>query len=208
MPKETFDRLAPKKKKRIVDAFLLEFAAHAYEEASITTVVKKLKIAKGSIYQYFENKLELFIYLVTSSNQKKQVFVESINRKDFSDFWAYLKTLYIAGNDFEKAHPLESKFLISIEKNTYSPALSELYATWRHVVIGEYTSIIKQEITKGLFRSDLPADKMAFMLYKLLLSINDYVRYHPGDTTDQDQLIAAVDDYILILKPAFDIPTS
>ncbi len=54
MPKETFNKLSQDKKDRITQGFLKEFYNKPYEEASITAVVKELGIAKGSVYQYFE----------------------------------------------------------------------------------------------------------------------------------------------------------
>lgn len=64
MPKPTFRNLPPEKRDRIVEAALQEFAVHPYGAASINTIVDQAGIAKGSFYQYFDGKFDLFRYLV------------------------------------------------------------------------------------------------------------------------------------------------
>ncbi|MCF6361648.1 MAG: TetR/AcrR family transcriptional regulator [Cyclobacteriaceae bacterium] len=54
-----------------------EFALHSYEGASITRLVGELKMAKGSIYQYFEDKEDLYNYLVENAQNK---LLEVINK--------------------------------------------------------------------------------------------------------------------------------
>ncbi len=64
MPKATFDNLPAEKRQRLIDIAIDEFAEHPYAAASVTRIVKKAGIAKGSLYQYFENKQDLFLYLL------------------------------------------------------------------------------------------------------------------------------------------------
>ena len=61
MPKETFLNLPEEKRNRILDAAIQEFAANPYDVASISNIVRKVGIAKGSFYQYFEDKKDLVI---------------------------------------------------------------------------------------------------------------------------------------------------
>ncbi len=63
MPKKTFYNLPESKRSRLLQAAYAEFARHGYEGASITRLVKHLGIAKGSVYQYFADKRELYHYL-------------------------------------------------------------------------------------------------------------------------------------------------
>lgn len=79
MPKEAFKNLKPKKKKQIFLAAKTEFTKNLYEDVSICQVIKEAKISRGSFYLYFENKLDLYCY-VLSYNRKKLIerFVEDI----------------------------------------------------------------------------------------------------------------------------------
>ena len=68
MPKETFFNLPEAKRQRIIDLALAEFAEKDYDTASISRIVSQAGIAKGSFYQYFENKEDLYTYLLTLGN--------------------------------------------------------------------------------------------------------------------------------------------
>lgn len=62
LPKQTFFNLPPEKRKLLTDLTLEEFAAHTYHAASLSHIVEQAGIAKGSMYQYFENKFDLYVY--------------------------------------------------------------------------------------------------------------------------------------------------
>lgn len=60
----TFQNLNENKKNRIIDAALVEFSTRPFNEASITNIVKNADISRGSFYQYFGNKENIYKYLV------------------------------------------------------------------------------------------------------------------------------------------------
>lgn len=82
MPREAFNNLKLKKKKQIFLAAKAEFTKNSYEDVSICQVIKEAKISRASFYLYFENKLDLYCY-VLSYNRKKLVetFVQDISLK-------------------------------------------------------------------------------------------------------------------------------
>lgn len=64
MPSQRFHNLKQVKKRDFLKMAYKEFSLHSYEGASITRLVSDLKMAKGSIYQYFKDKDDLYNYLV------------------------------------------------------------------------------------------------------------------------------------------------
>lgn len=76
MPSERFHQLKPVKKKNFLKKAYEEFSLHAYEGASITNLVAELKMAKGSVYQYFDNKEDLYLFLVNHARMKLQLVLE------------------------------------------------------------------------------------------------------------------------------------
>ncbi|TGE35647.1 TetR/AcrR family transcriptional regulator [Desulfosporosinus fructosivorans] len=67
MPKKTFFRLDEEKQERVVRAAISEFHTNGFAKAKVETIAENAAVAKGSIYQYFENKKELFMHSVTWS---------------------------------------------------------------------------------------------------------------------------------------------
>jgi AcrR family transcriptional regulator len=70
MPKQTFLNLSEAKRRAFLEIALDEFANNDYNTASISKIVEKAGIAKGSVYQYFEDKQDLFLYLLDFANQE------------------------------------------------------------------------------------------------------------------------------------------
>ena len=64
---KTFERLSESKRHAFLEAAYREFALKGYEAASITNLVKDLGIAKGSVYQYFDDKKDLYEHLINSA---------------------------------------------------------------------------------------------------------------------------------------------
>lgn len=66
MPKQTFFRLAPERQQQVLDAAKLAFSQRPYEEVNVTELITKMGIATGSFYQYFEDKKDLYFYVLKS----------------------------------------------------------------------------------------------------------------------------------------------
>jgi AcrR family transcriptional regulator len=64
MPKETFFNLPEEKRTLITNIAIDEFGNHDYGDVSISRIVARAGIAKGSFYQYFEDKEDLYSYLL------------------------------------------------------------------------------------------------------------------------------------------------
>ena len=64
MPKQTFFNLPSEKREVILEAARQEFSEVTLQEASIANIIKRAQIPRGSFYQYFEDKDDLFLYLV------------------------------------------------------------------------------------------------------------------------------------------------
>lgn len=77
MPKPAFFNLSEKKRQKITDLAIAEFASADYDNASISNIVKQAKSAKGSFYQYFEDKKGLYLYLVDSASVQRIEFIEA-----------------------------------------------------------------------------------------------------------------------------------
>lgn len=68
MPKPLFSQLAPSKQEKIYQALLQEFATHPYAEASTNRIAKQAGIAKGSLFNYFEDKEDLYLYTLITTH--------------------------------------------------------------------------------------------------------------------------------------------
>ncbi|MBE6069112.1 MAG: TetR/AcrR family transcriptional regulator [Clostridium lundense] len=64
MPKDTFLNLPSEKQDKVMRSAINEFSKHGFEKGNVGDIAKKAEVAKGSMYQYFQNKKELFLYSI------------------------------------------------------------------------------------------------------------------------------------------------
>lgn len=104
MPKSTFFALAEERRDRLVREAILEFADRTYAEASLSQIARRASIPKGSFYQYFEDKLDLYRWLLTEeAPRRKREFVGA--GPAGGDFWARLEATIERGMAFLVEHP-------------------------------------------------------------------------------------------------------
>lgn len=64
MPTSTFFNLPPPKREKLIHAAVAEFARKPYGEVSINRIIQAAEIPRGSFYQYFADKTDLFRYVL------------------------------------------------------------------------------------------------------------------------------------------------
>jgi AcrR family transcriptional regulator len=72
MPTDTFFHLPIDKQKRILSAAKKEFSRVPLKDASIANIIKDAEIPRGSFYQYFENKEDLYYYYFHTLKKNSQ----------------------------------------------------------------------------------------------------------------------------------------
>lgn len=93
MPKKTFYNLPIEKQKVIVEAAKKEFSRVPVSEASIANIVATAGIARGSFYQYFESKEDLFDFVFESVGSLKS-YLERELKKDKIDLFLINEGIY------------------------------------------------------------------------------------------------------------------
>lgn len=184
MPKQTFLNLNPAKRHSIQNAFYREFTIHKYDDASISSVLKILGMAKGSFYQYFENKQGLFKYLMQHCFEKKMEYVSNVKREDFETFWEFWRAMYTEGIQFDRECPLLSNFGYHLMENMNSPTLKPMYNALYQQGLDGMKALIQPEIDNGSFRNDVPPDRLAFYLMKIGEQLLQYMKFNYGEEFD------------------------
>lgn len=88
MPKRTFFNLPEHKKDHLLHAAKEEFSRVPLSEASIANIVKTAGIPRGSFYQYFEDKEDVFYYLLMKHAEEKRRKVVAIMNQHEGDLFA------------------------------------------------------------------------------------------------------------------------
>lgn len=176
MPKETFTNLTLEKRSSFIREALREFARYNFESASINRIIKTLGIARGSVYQYFEDKLDLWLYLKDYCEDRKMTYIQSVNRDEYPDFWAYYSALYIRGIDFDLEQPLCSRFLYRVGFSENSAEVLPYLQSWKEKANVMFTHWVEAEKRQGTFNSTISTEIAVHFLINMSLSIADLLQ--------------------------------
>lgn len=106
MPYETFYNLPIEKQENILSVAIKEFANHPYAAVSISAIVRDAGIAKGSFYQYFVDKKDLYLHVLQLGMARKLNLVTQLGPPNNNlKIFDYLKWMMQASVQFELAHP-------------------------------------------------------------------------------------------------------
>lgn len=175
MPKNTFFNLSEEKRARIVESSIEEFSSNPYEVASINQIVKHSEIAKGSFYQYFENKEDLYKHLVEICEVEKESYIDiAIKRTKYVDFFERLKEVYKSIMRFSDEKPKYAAVLDHIYKiddlNLKSEILESLELDGPNV----FSKLIDEAIEEGELKSSLDTELIASFLVNINVFLKEY----------------------------------
>lgn len=93
MPKQTYFHLSKDKQETLIAAAKKEFSRVPLHEASVANIIKSAGIPRGSFYQYFEDKEDLFYYLLNQLAEKSnRRFISVLMDKNGDLFETFIAT--------------------------------------------------------------------------------------------------------------------
>lgn len=149
MPKQTFFNLPEEKREMIINAAVEEFAQYGLENASTNRIVKNSSIAKGSFYQYFEDKQDVFMYMLSVIEQKEMEFFKSKHPPSTNmDTFQYFRWMVKTGMEFGLAHPrmVQAAWRVLLGEGLY---YGKNFGEYRQKGKQALTTLIKQAIERG-----------------------------------------------------------
>ena len=148
MPKQTFIKLPNDKKETLISAAMKEFSRAPLFEASISNIVKEAGIPRGSFYQYFEDKDDLYYFLLDEFSQRLRTRFISILKKQNGDimetFIESYRMMLINLQSIESRQFFRNAFLNMNYKaeNTLTPDVSKEQL---HTRLAEVVGLVDQD---------------------------------------------------------------
>lgn len=220
MPKPTFFNLPPDKRRRFVDAALNEFALRDYRAASVGRIVDAVGIAKGSVYQYFDGKLDLYRYLVDLAAETKFRHIDARLAGDAPDFFSQVRQAAFHGARFDFSEPRYASLLVHA---TYVPSLpetAEVSARLRATSHAYLRGLVDAGVARGDLRADLDREMTVYALYQLTVALRDFlgarfgfsfedaVRAGAGLPIRDEELGAVLDELVGVLRHGLAHPAA
>ncbi|OPX86978.1 TetR/AcrR family transcriptional regulator [Pelotomaculum sp. PtaB.Bin117] len=164
MPKDTFNNLSDDKKQKIFDAAVKEFSAKRFSEASINQIVKTAEIPRGSFYQYFENKEDIYRYMFERiGKEKREIALHSENIDTDADFFEICLESTKATFEWAQHHPeyLRISMYMEIDDSEFVTKLRASFAE-------RFVKFIERDKERGLIKRETDSYLVAEMVYTLI----------------------------------------
>jgi AcrR family transcriptional regulator len=175
MPKETFFNLPDDKRQAILDLAIEEFAAHDYKNASISRIVERAGIAKGSFYQYFADKQDLYLYLVDLAMQEKRAFMsQSRMPQPEMDVFAFIRWLLRTGVDFQFSNPRLARIGYRALYDD-APLPEETQALIKQGSLAYFRELAAGGMARGQLDPTLDPDVAAFVFTAVFIELGNYI---------------------------------
>lgn len=177
MPTVTWARLDPARRAAVVDAAEAEFGAHGYSRGSLNVIARRAGVAKGSLFQYFADKRDLYAFIADIGSQRVRAYMEDrIRALDPSrPFFEFLTDLLDDWVAYFADHPQDRSLhaAASFEVDT------DARVSVRTVIHRHYLEVLRPLVREAQTRGDLRADADAGVLVSLLLMIFPHLALAP-----------------------------
>ncbi len=214
MPKETFFNLPDEKRQAITDILMEEFSEHDYKSVSISRIVARAGIAKGSFYQYFEDKKDCYLYLLQLGMDEKMNFMSRIPPPDQGiDIFAQLRWMMRVGTQFEFSNPRLAQISYRALFDDV-PLPDETMALIRDGGKNYFRSLIEQGMATGTLKPEIDPEIGAFIFNTIFTNMGEHLLDRFGISPEQlleggaqtfktDAMQTVFDQIISILEHGF-----
>jgi AcrR family transcriptional regulator len=177
MPTVTWARVAPARRAAIVEAAEAEFGAHGFSRGSLNVIARRAGVAKGSLFQYFADKRDLYAFIADIASQRVRTYMEArIHELDpgrpFFEFltdWLDAWIAYFADHPHERA--LHAAATLEVD--------ADARVSVRSVIHRHYLEVLRPIVRDAQLRGDFRADCDIDALLSLLLLIFPHLALAP-----------------------------
>lgn len=211
MPTVTWARVDPARRAAVIEAAESEFGAHGFSGGSLNVIARRAGVAKGSLFQYFADKRDLYAFIADIGSQRVRSYMEDLIRRldPGRPFFEFLTDLLDAWVAYFAEHPRERALhaAATLEVDT------DARVSVRSVIHRHYLEVLRPLVRDARARGDLRADSDTDALLSLLLLIFPHLALAPYmrgldpilglDEPSPEQPALAVRRLVAVLEAAF-----
>jgi AcrR family transcriptional regulator len=200
VPTDTYINLPEEKQNRIFEAALNEFSKKNFSESKLSNIVKEAKIPRGSIYQYFEDKLDLYKYVFNKLGDKKLYYMKDIiHNPDEIPFLVLIRQLYTIGIKYAIDNPKGVKMAMYLYSSK-DVVFDEVLGNGLKQAKEFYAGYIETDKRLGRINPEIDTDVFAEMITDLIASISFNEMKYGNTDLNFDKMMDQFDKKIYILE--------
>ena len=214
MPTVTWARVDPARRAAVIAAAEAEFGAHGYSRGSLNVIARKAGVAKGSLFQYFADKRDLYAFIADVGSQRVRTYMEGrIRELDPSrPFFEFLPDLLDDWVAYFADHPRERALHAAASFEVDADARVSVRAVVHRHYLDVLRPLVRDAQTRGDLRPDCDVDALLSLMLMIFphLALAPYVRGMDPilglDEPSPEQPALAVRRLVGVLSAAFAVP--
>jgi AcrR family transcriptional regulator len=195
LPKQTFFNLTSEKQKQIIDVAINEFSRFTFNEVKISDIINKAKIPRSSFYDYFEDKKDIYKYIILIIREEKMKYMEPVLMRQQESFFDRLRDLFNAGAKFAASKPEYEKLTSRMYENM--ELIKEIFGIEELNTSSLYEAMLAKGIEAEEVRSDIDIKFIAKSIY--ILSSNLMTESFDDSEETLSEYIERITDNIVSL---------
>jgi AcrR family transcriptional regulator len=180
MPTVTWARVDAARRAAIIEAAEAEFGAHGFSGGSLNVIARRAGVAKGSLFQYFADKRDLYAFIADVASQRVRSYMEDRIREldpsrpffEFLTDWLDTWVAYFAENPHERA--LHAAASLEVDTDARISVRSVIHRHYLEVL----RPLVRDAQARGDFRRDADTDVLLSFLLLIFphLALAPYMR--------------------------------
>lgn len=167
MPKETFSNLDKDKQNIVFKACVKEFSLAPFSQTSINKIIKNANISRGSFYQYFQDKEDCYMYVLSEiAKVKVQLMEKSTTDHPNQSFFDHIKTMIDQTLQWIEKEP--EYYMIGYWMNYDDSEFIIKLMEYNKQSMIFFKNLIVKDQEEGLIASDIDVD----LLVRMIMSVN------------------------------------
>lgn len=170
MPTPTYYNLPVEKQNRILDAAIDEFSRYHFAGASINRMIKAAGIPRGSFYQYFKDKEDLYIFIIQKIGKEKLevLAAQPMPSEDASFFEIAIAAIPAILEWVERCPKYNRIGMLMVQDNTefIKHTISQMTASKKSVL-----AYLERDREQGLIREDVNLELVMELMTQITSSL-------------------------------------
>ena len=199
---QKFHSLEAEKQERVINAALKEFARNGYEKASTNEIVEEAGISKGSLFNYFNSKKELYMFLLDYVAEMIEKIYAQVDWNE-TDFFERMRQMGLVKFKIYKRFPQAFDFLKALAHEDAAEVKCEIRKMGKDLIESGLERGY-QNIDWSKFREDIDREKMISIINWTMLGFAELYRDKVDSFGDVGvEVLGESDEYFDILKRCF-----
>lgn len=166
-----FNNLKPEKQKQIINAAIKEFVRNGFEKASTNEIVKRANISKGSLFNYFNSKKDLYLYLIEYSSKAIVNINEEIDLSE-TDLFKRIERVALQKFYVQQKYPQAFEFLAST-KQEESVEVKDIIKQRLNPIYNQAINKLYKDIDYSKFREGVDIEKAIEILNWTMFGVGE-----------------------------------